>query len=71
MEQKQKREKGRPKKYDFNLKVGETSHYINVDACSLRSAAWGWSQKYKAGKWLYSITYDQKSTIKVNLKRIK
>lgn len=71
MAQKQKREKGRPQKYDFDLKVGESASYINVNPRSLRSAAWGWSQKYKDGRWVYSVNIDQKNHIKVILTRIK
>lgn len=69
MAQKQKREKGRPQKYDFELNVGESASYINANARSLRSAAWGWSNKYKAGKWHYSII--QQDEIRVVLKRVK
>ena len=56
-----KPKQGRPRKYDFNMKVLESRQYDCAPE-TLRSAAWYWSQSRKGGRWKYVVSADGRIT---------
>ena len=72
-----KSKRGQPRKYNFNLKVGETKTLLNVDPCSVRAAAAQYSIRHKSGLWKYSVTTTGKeekhgtTLTYIELKRIR